>query len=86
MGKQTSRAMKIWQEQRSRILPSRARLVRVNKSEVLDDAGASKALVAKSRIVVPGHLDKALNTGDIRSDAPTDSQLGIYLMLTTKLR
>eukprot|EP00971_Amphidinium_carterae_P351628 6492198-Amphidinium_carterae.1 len=49
---------------RSRIFPVPARMIRVNKDK---DGG----LFAKSRMVIPGHLDPAL--GESRSDAPTVS-------------
>eukprot|EP00971_Amphidinium_carterae_P346466 6487924-Amphidinium_carterae.1 len=58
---------------RSRIFPVPARVIRVNKNK---DGG----LFAKSRMVIPGHLDPAL--GEARSDAPTVSPEVICMMIS----
>ena len=57
-----------------RILPGRARVVRTNKGQ------PGQELQARSRIVVPGHLDQDL--GEFRSDAPTAPQMGLFMVLT----
>lgn len=58
---------------RDRILPGRSRMVRTNKA----DPGSP--LQARSRIVVPGHLDQDL--GSFRSDAPTSPQTCLHMLL-----
>ena len=59
---------------RDRILPGRARVVRTNKAE------PGMELMARSRIVVPGHLDQDL--GSFRNDAPTAPQLALFMTFT----
>ena len=47
------------------------RILRVNKSKIAGD------LIAKSRIIIPGHRDPQL--GLYRTDAPTTSLIALYL-------
>ncbi len=80
--------LKVWKEKKAitvipesevkkipkdRILPGRARMVRTNKAK------EGEPLEARSRIVVPGHLDQDL--GSVRSDAPTAPQLALHMMM-----
>ena len=51
------------------------RWVRTNKSKELD---AASNLMAKSRLVVPGHADPDL--GDFRTDAPTTNPVAVRLL------
>ena len=56
---------------RSKIISAPMRYVRTNKGRTDD------ALVAKSRLVLPGHRDPQL--GLYRTDAPTTSPLAVYV-------
>ena len=58
---------------RDRVLPGRSRIVRTDK------AAPGEPLNARSRIVVPGHLDQDL--GEFRNDAPTAPQAAIHLLM-----
>eukprot|EP00971_Amphidinium_carterae_P352216 6492490-Amphidinium_carterae.1 len=58
---------------RSRIFPVPARMIRVNKDK-------SGGLTAKSRMVIPGHLDPSL--GEARTDAPTVASEVICMMIS----
>eukprot|EP00971_Amphidinium_carterae_P050827 1000886-Amphidinium_carterae.1 len=58
---------------RSRIFPVPARMIRVNKNR-------EGGLFARSRMVIPGHLDPAL--GESRSDAPTVSPEVICMLMS----
>ena len=63
---------KIVKSSPGRIIPGRACVVRTNTSD-------NKAeIVAKSRIVVPGHNDQDL--GQFRIDSPTAPQLALYFL------
>ena len=60
---------------RNKIFRIPLRWVRVNKSKEL---GQAAKLLAKSRLVVPGHADPHL--GDFRTDAPTTSPISVRLL------
>lgn len=61
---------------RYKIFRSPLRMVRTNRS-----GGVMQPLIAKSRLVVPGHLDPGL--GLFRTDAPTTSQVATRLAKAT---
>ena len=59
---------------KDKIFSSPLRFVRTNKGEKI------KELIAKSRIVVPGHKDPDL--GEFRTDSPTTSTLAVQIAAT----
>jgi hypothetical protein len=63
---------------RRKIFSLPLRMVRTNKAKVID--GIIAELIAKSRLVVPGHVDPEL--GDFRTDAPTTQPTAIALAST----
>ena len=63
---------------RSRVFAIPARLVRTNKVQA-----GEKGLTAKSRIVLPGHLDPDMGT--IRTDAPTTQMSAVRLAVAIGL-
>ena len=67
-----------------RIFSVPSRFVRTNKSKSDDE------LLAKSRLVLPGHVDpdksKPLEDGGFRTDAPTAPQLGLHILLSKAVR
>lgn len=67
-------ASKVSEVAKDRILPGRARVVRTNKAQ------PGHGVEARSRIVVPGHLDQDLGT--FRNDAPTAPQLSMHVLLS----
>ena len=64
---------------RSRIFAVPARVVRTNKKPP-----GESGLAAKSRIVLPGHLDPDI--GSVRTDAPTTQMSAVRLAITLGLR
>ena len=61
-----------------------ARFVYTNKSK------DGSELIAKSRMVIPGHVDpdgeKLVDEGGFRTDAPTASQTSLHLFLSPAVR
>ena len=60
---------------RSKTIIAPLRMMHTNSSEAVD------LLLAKSRLIVPGHLDPQL--GEFRTDAPTTTPVAIRLLITT---
>ena len=69
-----------------RIFAVPLRYVRTNK----DKSGTDGNLEAKSRIVVPGHVDPdgeiPVEEGGFKTDAPTAPQLAFHILLSTAVR
>ena len=57
--------------------PDKARWVRTNKAK---EVGMMAKIVAKSRIVIPGHLDPGL--GEFRTDSPTTTPAAVRILKT----
>ena len=64
---------------RERIFAIPARLVRINKAQP-----GQAGLMAKSRIVLPGHLDPDM--GNVRTDAPTTQMSAVRLAITLGMK
>ncbi|CAE7368424.1 RE2, partial [Symbiodinium sp. KB8] len=66
---------------RERIFRVPARVVRTNKA-----TAGSTDLVAKSRIVLPGHLDPDILGGQLRTDSPTTTMTAVRMCMAIALK
>ncbi|CAE7249975.1 TY1B-ER1, partial [Symbiodinium sp. KB8] len=66
---------------RARVFRVPARVVRTNKA-----TAGSKDLVAKSRIVLPGHVDPDVLGGELRTDSPTTTMTAVRMAMSVALQ
>ena len=66
---------------RARVFMVPARVVRTNKA-----TAGSKELVAKSRIVLPGHVDPDVLGGELRTDSPTTTMTAVRMAMSVALQ